>query len=293
MFLTSRFLHVLLLRLAFKFALPTASTAGESEQATLEVEQRQCNIWKNGIHWQNMDGVEAIVEVVEQNTAVVLFMGCLEESQVKCCHLRSAIINTILSVKEQYSAAVKADECLIHPDKLTTYPLQNAKTLFSFPIDALSRAIKERKESVTNKIGQKQDMIKVNSLLYFEPYSCLTEEIIVKLMLKCDTEEEVSDSFLRDCAKVAHPKVAILKKIFLQLEHECEFHTALVGPHDQYSEDKTHECFLIFTTWKKFTENCTYRELRNVLDSYSIFCGRNPLENEVSVIDGLLTSIVV
>ena len=29
-------------------------------------------MWKAGIHWQNRDGVEVIVEVVEQNTAMTL-----------------------------------------------------------------------------------------------------------------------------------------------------------------------------------------------------------------------------
>ena len=59
--LTSRFLHILLLRLAFTFALRC-----EEEEAHSIVIQRECNIWKNGIHWMNEDGVEIVVEVVEQ-----------------------------------------------------------------------------------------------------------------------------------------------------------------------------------------------------------------------------------
>ena len=47
-FFTSRFLQVLLLRLAFTFALPEVSST--SEESSLKVERRKCNIWKNGIH---------------------------------------------------------------------------------------------------------------------------------------------------------------------------------------------------------------------------------------------------
>ena len=79
------------------------------------------NIWKNGIHWQNMDGVETIVEVVEQNTAVIMLMGCLEGSQIKCIQLGSAVIECILSTKNQYSHAVEINESFLHPKELRDY----------------------------------------------------------------------------------------------------------------------------------------------------------------------------
>ena len=61
-------------------------------------------MWKGGIHWQNRDGVEAIVEVVEQNTAVTVVMGCLEGREVECVGLRSELIQAILVTKERLSA---------------------------------------------------------------------------------------------------------------------------------------------------------------------------------------------
>ena len=124
-YLTSQFLHVLLLRLAFTYVSPSKSPPPDKHP--LRVEHRQCNVWKNGIHWQNMDGVETIVEVVEQNTAVLVVMGCLEGSQVKCVQLRSAVIQTILSAKKQYSGAIDMKESLLHPDELTKYPLKMSK----------------------------------------------------------------------------------------------------------------------------------------------------------------------
>ena len=51
-FFTSRFLHVLLLDLAFTHALPAEPLP--STEHLLKVERRQCNIWKNGIHWKTM-----------------------------------------------------------------------------------------------------------------------------------------------------------------------------------------------------------------------------------------------
>ena len=274
-FFTSRFLQVLLLRLAFP--LPSVDVNKEN---LLAVECRKCNIWKNGIHWQNMDGVETIVEVVEQNTAVLLVMGCLEGNQVKCIQQRSAIIQTILSVKDKYSSAVSAEESFLHPDELVSYPLRQVQSLFTFPLEGLKVAINERKETLTNKISQRQEMINIDMLLFFEPYTCFTKELILKLIEESENGKQFEDSddnFLRECAKVAHPKLDHLKKILLLPEHDCEYSMAVKEPSDQYSDDPTHKCYHIFKTWQKFSPNPTYRELREVLDSFSIFRGRLPL----------------
>ena len=53
---SSRFLQVLLLRLAFSFALVKVE-----EDETIPAFQRECSIWKNGIFWGEMFGMEIIV----------------------------------------------------------------------------------------------------------------------------------------------------------------------------------------------------------------------------------------
>ena len=275
-FFTSRFLHVMLLRLAFTFALPAASSP--IQENSLTAERRQCNIWKNGIHWLNMDGVETIVQVVEQNTAVVLLMGCLTGSEIKCIQLRSAVIQTILATKEKYSIAIDAEESFIQkPEKAIAHSSIEVRSLYTFPLSSLKMAIKQRKEFLTNKIGSSPDSVNINVLLYFEPYTCLSKEIINKLLEESNQDLEVSDDFLRECAKVAYPKMAFLKDMLLLPEHNSEYSIAIKEYSDQYSDNSTHECFHIFKTWHKFTPNPTYRGLREALDRFSIFRGRYPL----------------
>ena len=82
---------------------------------------------------------------------------------------------------------------------------------------------------------------------------------------------------LYDCAKVAHPKLDELKKILLLPQHDAEYATAVEERRDQFCNSPTHKCFHVFKTWKKFTENPTYNGLREAMDKYSIFRGRNPL----------------
>ena len=275
-YLTSRFLHVLLLRLAFNFALPSNSFS-HRESHPLGVEHRQCNIWKNGIHWQRTNDVEVIVEVVEQSTAVLMIIGCSEGSEIKCIQQRSAVIRTILSIKDKFCKVTEVKESLLHLEELTKYPLNEVISLYTFPLSSLARAIQERGRALTHKIGPDQRRVKVEQLLHFEPYTCFTDEIIKTLAEESNIDKEVSDVLLRDCARIAHPNLAKLKEILLLPEHDCEYVTAVKEVPDQYSDDPTHKCFHVFKTWTKFAEDQTYKGLKEALDKYSIFCGRNPL----------------
>ena len=169
------------------------------------------------------------------------------------------------------------EEALMHPDELRNYPLNNVKSLYTFPLSTLASAIVEKGKALTNKIGPNQRKIAIASLLYFEPYTCFSDELITRLTEAQTEDHEVSEDFLRDCAKVAHPKTVQLKEILLLPEHDSEYVTAVDECHDQFSNNPTHKCFHVFNTWKKYTKNSTYKELREALDKYSIFRGRNPL----------------
>ena len=43
--------------------------------------------------------------------------------------------------------------------------------------------------------------------------------------------------------------------------------------------------FRLFLTWKKYDPNSTYQSLRNTLDKYSIFCGRNPVSYWLKLVE--------
>ena len=144
-------------------------------------------------------------------------------------------------------------------------------------MSTLKRAIQENKDTLTNKIRSRQEMIKINSLLYFEPYACLSTEMIVNLVQERENDDEIPDSVLYDCASIVHPNLAHLKETLLLPQHNTEYVLAADGPGDQYSNDPAQKCFHVFKTWKKFTENLTYKGLRETLDKYSVFRGRSPL----------------
>ena len=271
-FVTSRFLHTMLIRLMFTFALQC-----ESEDHSIVI-QRECNVWKNGIHWQSSDGVEAIVEVVEQSTAVVVVMGCLKGRERECIYHRSRLIQAILLTKEEFIGAVEMREGFFHPKELHLPPQGSINSYFAFPINRVAKTIAERKEVITSKFGTKQEMIEISTLLHFEPFACLTPELISILFNEDISELNIPDTFFLDFARVGYPKMTQLKKILLLYEHESELVGAIEQCRDQYRKDSTHQCFLVLITWKKFTKDSTYKGLREALGSHSVFCGRNPLQ---------------
>ena len=267
-FLPLRFLHVLLLRLAFLFARPA------EKDEIYPVIHRQCNVWKSGIHWLNRDGVEAIVEVVEHNTAVTVIMGCFEGREMSCIMCRSEVIRTILELKERFCRAVELRESFIHPDQLS-YPLKSLRLLPSFTITELASAIAEKKDMVTSQQGRCLTMYGINELLFFEPYACFDPKLLVDLFAASNSNKEASNVFYQDAGNVAHTKMHLFKKA-LDI-NEREFDVAVnTAPHP-YRDSAKHHCFLLFRTWALCSPNPTYQALRSALDKCSVFCGRNPL----------------
>ena len=274
----SQFLHILLIRLAFSFALPSDSNRDNP------VIQRECNVWTTGIHWQNMDGVEAIVEVVDQSKAVVLMLGCLEGREIACVKLRSDIIRTILQVKSRFSGAVEAREYVIHPVSL---PLPSTKQLSKFSIVNLARAVREDKKIITSKEGQNLQMVEISTALHFEPYACLSHKLIIKLRDETVSDQEVSDAYLSDIACDLHPQMAFLQEI---LEYDVREFAAKCNS-EQSPIDSIRQCFLLLRSWKygRSEENATYKELQIILDHCSVFCGRNPVLLVSQFMDTLIT----
>ena len=191
-FFTTRFLHMLLLQLAFGFTLELDSKMSHP------VVQRSCNVWQSGIHWQNNDGVEAIVEVVEQSTAVTIVIGCQKGGEAASVKLRSDLIRTVLEMKVKYSGAVEVRESLISPAELDSYPLKCLKDISKFGVNAIAQAVTEGKFFVTRKRGFEQELLPIRKLLLDEPYSCLSRSLLQKIFDKTYANRHINQMWQKE-----------------------------------------------------------------------------------------------
>ena len=193
-FFTPRLLQILLLRISFGFAVAKKKrAAGEGYKST-----RQCTVWKNGIRWLDLDGIETVVEMVERNRAMVVLMRGKMGSELKCVGLRSKLIHLVLEVKNKFCPNLKVDQYLLDPKGLVRQPYPFAtRSLDTFTLYEMSTvvtSIVELKDWVFDTKGD--SLCHLNDLLYFEPYTHLGVELLGRIC--ADENEEVTDEKLYD-----------------------------------------------------------------------------------------------
>ena len=116
-FLSTRFLHVLLLCLAYIYCLCPRRKPGIINETNPAVQKltRRCTVWTNGIYWKNK--FEVVVEVSEHNRCVTVLTSNKEMEESR--HVFNSVIKKVLSLKEQFCSCT-SDEYMIAPDQVST-----------------------------------------------------------------------------------------------------------------------------------------------------------------------------
>ena len=131
----SRFLHVLLLRLAFSFAHPVApcETEGQSGPHVDIIKSNcGCTMWKNGIHWHTEEGVECIVELVNNSKGLVAITKSRieHERKMKCAEMLFKIIDLAIQAKEEFCHSITLKQYLMLLDANDTTSFKDRDKLF-------------------------------------------------------------------------------------------------------------------------------------------------------------------
>lgn len=132
-------MHTLILRLMHVFA-------PESPKKSMSPFQRECSIWKKGIRWLNLDGIETFVEMVEGGRAIMILMRTKKDSELRGIRLRSALISRIISTKEAVLCRMTTIEFFIDPKHLQEnerYPIitQTIDQLTKYDVRLIAHAI--------------------------------------------------------------------------------------------------------------------------------------------------------
>ena len=146
-----RFLHVLLLRLAFNFTLPVYNR----KQKNSDLCSRRCSMWKSGIHWLMKTGVECVVEVVKQSTGVVVMIKSVQECDADCACTFSEIVGKVLEAKQEFCHSLVAKEYLIDPDDMNKDFIPSIIGLHLFDMIDIEDALTENQRAVVSVCGQK------------------------------------------------------------------------------------------------------------------------------------------
>ena len=133
-FLSSRFLHMLLLSVAYKFPLASRFSPSSSVSGL----QRMCTVWRNGISWRDDNDVTTVIELLDNNRQVLMAMSC---RPVECGKLRSSLIGLIRHLQQVHCPSVEIREYLILPDLVRQYPLGDLPDTSLFDMYNVARSI--------------------------------------------------------------------------------------------------------------------------------------------------------
>ena len=265
-FFTPRFVQVLILRLAFIYALASDTQHSGTDSLPLPVIHRKCQVWKNGIFWGTKEGIECLVSIDEDSKTLLLLMKSPRINQA-CLKYRSTLLTKIMYIKEDLMCGLKAVKYVIQPSD-SQYPLPPVNAI---SLDEINEAIIECNEAVVTSTGK---IFTVDHLLVFEPYAKLGREILEQLFCSQKQKRKISDEFLLRLASQWVERKKIIMKIFnpdpILLSGKIrEMDTP--GP--------ASEILCTLQLWRDIDgdNEGTYKCLREKLDQFSICCGKNPL----------------
>ena len=257
-FFDTRFLHVLLLRLTFTFV------ACISE---ISMFKRQCNIWKNGIHWGTRNGVEVMVELREDKTLLLVLVRCFKDQELEAIKLRTAVLKKIWETKCEFCLKVNVDEYLLHPNCLSNTSLQGHE-IYQVSIKEIAQTVIDGKPCVICPSNNKP--LPLDTLLYYEPYSRMDKEHVRLFFTKENTNDTISSEILYSLSAFLHPVYQHLIKVLNIPETELGFHR------DKWRDQPVQLLHHLFESWRSRREKPTFQTLRSEFDEYSIFFGRDP-----------------
>ena len=105
----SRFLHVLLLRLVFRFTLqvPTQPQTPNASSPDHRHLTRRCEMWNCGVHWDMQKGVECMVELVDDKKGIVVITKSKEDLLENCVVVFNSIVSCVMEAKAEFCYSIR------------------------------------------------------------------------------------------------------------------------------------------------------------------------------------------
>ena len=122
-FFPNRFLHTLLLNLAYSICLPDTN---RQINADIQSTNRQCKVWSTGISWRSVKGVSTIIELMEHSSCLYFVMAFPHR---KFCNELAPVLQTIKTALNKFCPSVAASEYIVDPSMASSVFLQGCSPL--------------------------------------------------------------------------------------------------------------------------------------------------------------------
>lgn len=110
-----RFIHVLLLRLVFRFTLSVSDSPDPAPGACPESSSfnLHCTMWKTGVQWSMEEGVKCRVEMVNGNKGVVVLTRSIEDNTENLTSVFNDVIHCVKEAKAEFCHHIKPEFFLL------------------------------------------------------------------------------------------------------------------------------------------------------------------------------------
>ena len=252
-YFSSRFHQVLLLRLAFTHAFPVEPDKVDTTSPALH---QACTLWKNGIKWTTTSSVDALVEISDER--VVFLLRCKKGKEFSLVKIRAQVITEILNAKVEFCSNTATVE------KFIPNPQYTVDVKFAVSLIKLAHALSTHEEAILLTPHTPLDIL---DLLFFESYMFCNQQCLV------DLHNKQLQSY-----KIIAPQ--FINYFACSMSHVDNFCTVLNVPLHKVavgsSSSDYHKTVRMFQEWQSQSEG-TYQCLRQQMDKYSVFSGRNIL----------------
>lgn len=275
-FMSNRFLHVLLLRLAYEYCTMDG------------VRDPQCIVWSTGIKWEDDSGITTLVEMVGSSKAIILLLSYDDNDDttniLNLCRHRSRVIKDILYLKETFCCSSNEVEYCLLPERLICdYHPDYLSSVKLYPLERVAKSIVFGRTHVRDSEGQ--NSLDIVRYLRYEPYYGIDQQpvfdsnqreskVLHELIEKSVSNERMTNSFVIDLAKNIsrhfRPEILRLRR---------DIHEAILR-NLQGNITDTRNCAEYICEWMVISgsNGGTYESLKNYFDEYSIFCGNDIIE---------------
>ena len=234
-------------------------------------------IWKSGISWINQ-GCEIIIEVIEHNTGIIIMARCWDNYKVSHYRICSAVVRTVLKVKEDIYPQQESEEYIINPEQMNKYPLSHTSVLQVVSIRELVHSSLHHESDVVvlYNMGAKHDphfhiQLTMDNLIGFDPILVLSKASLTALFSggDCEMSRDTLRIIADDLSDHWEPMCKVLGVYSKEFQRKLK----------DNPPDPTEKCLRSIHEAYRVSgcSSVTRKWLREKLEKYSILCGRNPL----------------
>ena len=195
-YFSSRFLHILLLSVAYRFS----RSVRRKVTSSLRGLQRRCTVWKNGISWTDSDNITTLIELLDNNRRVLVAMSCSKDRPMEHAKLRSSLISLVHRLHQEHCLSVEVYECLISPSLVQQYPFNDLPDTDLFDIQDVAESILCRKPFISSQSECCIGRLPTQSLP-LEPYHLLSPSSVCELFNHSNADQPVPTTLLREITK--------------------------------------------------------------------------------------------